>query len=71
MAFIFLVLGAACVLLPERLAELGLRLDPVATRRTSREMLKRYPRVTRWSGRIAGGLLFVVGLFLLFVARRS
>jgi threonine/homoserine/homoserine lactone efflux protein len=68
-AVLFLALGTACVLLPEKIAHLGLYLDAAATRPGSRKILARYPRVTRWSGRIAGGLLIAVGLLLLFVAR--
>ena len=66
-AGIFILLGLLCVLWPEKVAELGVRLDSTDHRR-GREMLARYPRLTRWSGRIVGGMLLGVGVVLLFVA---
>ena len=39
-----------------------------STPERSLELLARYPRATRWSGRIVGGILIVVGVVLLFVA---
>lgn len=67
-AGIFLLLGVACVLRPEALAEWGLRLDTSNPRR-SHAILARYAHVTRWTGRIVGGLLLLVGAILLLVAR--
>lgn len=65
-AGIFLLLGLACMLWPREMAELGIRLQSANTRRESR-LMKRYPHVTQWSGRIIGGVLFVTGLVLCFV----
>jgi uncharacterized membrane protein len=66
-AGVFLFLGAACLLYPEQVAELGVRLDWL-NQDGSRKILARYRRATRWSGRIVGGLLLCVGIILLFVA---
>ena len=63
----FLLLGLLCLLLPETVAQWGTYAD-ILNRERSRAILARFPRTTRWSGRIAGGLLLVVGIVLLFVA---
>ena len=63
----FLCLGLLCVLLPETVAQWGIHLD-VLNRERSRAILARYPRATRWSGRIVGSILIVVGIVLLLVA---
>jgi threonine/homoserine/homoserine lactone efflux protein len=63
----FLCLGLLCLLLPETVGRWGTHLDTLNPER-SRAILARYPRTTRWSGRIAGGILVVVGIVLLFVA---
>ena len=67
-AGVFLLLGLACVLLPEQMAELGVRLDWTGRER-SRAILKRYARLTRWSGRVVGGILILAGLVILFASR--
>ena len=66
-AGIFILLGLSCALCPEKIAELGVRLDSVNQRR-SRAMLFRYARLTRWTGRIVGVILLGVGVLLLFVS---
>lgn len=63
----FILLGLLCVLLPETVAQWGTYTDTL-NRERSRAILARYPRATRWSGRIAGSILIVVGIVLLFVA---
>ena len=63
----FICLGLLCVLLPETVARWGTYTDTL-NRERSLELLARYPRATRWSGRIVGGILIVVGVVLLFVA---
>ena len=60
-------LGLLCRLRPETVAQWGTYIDSL-NRERSRAILARYPRTTRWSGRIAGGILVVVGIVLLFVA---
>ena len=66
-AGISILLGLSCALWPEKVAELGVRLDSV-NQRPSRQMLVRYARLTRWTGRIVGVLLLGMGLWLLFAA---
>jgi hypothetical protein len=69
-AGVFIILGLACMLAPEQIAELGVRLDST-NQEGARKMLKRYARTTRWSGRIVGGLLVVAGLLILFASSRA
>lgn len=63
----FLCLGLLCLLLPETVGRWGTHLDTLNPER-SRAILARYPRTTRWSGRIAGTILIVTGIVLLFAA---
>ena len=54
--------------MPERVAELGVRLDSFGHAR-SREILKHYAHWTRWTGRIIGGIFIIVGLVIFFASR--
>lgn len=57
-----------CFFMPERAADLGVRLDSFSHAR-SREILKRYAHWTRWTGQIVGGIFIVVGLVIFFARR--
>jgi threonine/homoserine/homoserine lactone efflux protein len=57
-----------CLFMPEKAAELGVRLDSVGQART-REILKRYAHWTRWTGRIVGGIFIIAGLVIFFASR--
>jgi len=68
-AGLFIGLGLLYLLAPEQVAEWGIRwrsADP----HQDREILKRYPRLTRWSARIVGCILVVAGL-VIFIASRA
>jgi hypothetical protein len=67
-AGVFIVLGLVCALAPERVAELGVRLD-FTDQASAREILKRYAGATRWTGRIVGGIFIITGLFILLAGR--
>jgi threonine/homoserine/homoserine lactone efflux protein len=67
-AGVFILLGMFCFFMPERVAELGVRLDSLGRAR-SREILKRYGHWTRWTGRIIGGIFIIVGLVIFFASR--
>jgi len=67
-AAVFIVLGLLCALAPEQVADFGVRLDST-NQATAREILKRYARVTRWTGRIAGGIFVITGLIILMASR--
>jgi hypothetical protein len=64
----FILLGMFCLFMPERVAQLGVRLDALGRDR-SREILKRYAHWTRWTGRIIGGIFIIVGLVIFFTSR--
>ena len=64
----FILLGMFCFFMPERAAELGVRLDPVSRAR-SREIMKRYAHWTRWTGRIVGGIFIIAGVVIFFASR--
>ena len=67
-AGVFIVLGLVCALAPERVADLGVRLDST-NQASAREILKRYARATRWTGRIVGSMLVITGLIILLASR--
>ncbi len=62
----FILLGLLCLLRPETVAQWGTYTD--LNRERSRRILALFPRTTRWSGRIAGAILIVTGIVLLFAA---
>jgi threonine/homoserine/homoserine lactone efflux protein len=66
-AGVFIILGLVCMLAPEQVAELGVRLD-FTNQAAGRRILKRYARATRWSGRIVGGLLVLAGVLILIAS---
>ncbi|HVF59120.1 MAG TPA: hypothetical protein VNJ70_04835 [Thermoanaerobaculia bacterium] len=63
----FILLGLVCLLMPETVAQWGTYADSL-NRERSRKILALFPRTTRWSGRIAGAILIVTGIVLLFAA---
>ena len=67
-AGLFILLGLFCCFMPERVGELGVRLDSFGHAR-SREIRKRYAHWTRWTGRIIGGIFIIVGLVIFFASR--
>ena len=64
----FIVLGLICLLAPEQVAHLGVRLDST-NQASAREILKRYARATRRTGRIVGSIFVIAGLLILLASR--
>ena len=59
--------GLLCLLLPETVALWGTYADSL-NRERSRKILALFPAHDPWSGRIAGAILIVTGIVLLFAA---